>query len=597
MLDPSAAVAKLFEGMAKQAGSKALHALFGGLSKFVDAVRMNFSDYLYSTIDRTSHVKTLLHRDERVNLFSIYVETFLTSVGKTVRDNKIVDELRNSAALFVTGSAGAGKSMFIRYLFLQLVEGSFGVIPIFIELRGLNSPQYKDDLIQFFYESVVRPGAVVTKDQFKQCLRENMFILILDGLDEVEHDRRLSVERQIANVREAYPDLGIIITSRPDDRLVGWNSFKIYHIEPLKKSQLLKLIRKLPYDPELRAYFIREVNEHLYTKYYSFLSNPLLAIMMLMTFDQFAHIPDKIHIFYDQAFETLFFRHDAGKQAAFRRKMYTDLAINDFKNCLSAICVSSYFKEKYQFNEAEILDFIRTAAQSEKVVVIECDYLRDLLESVCMLRRDGLFISFTHRSFQEYFTALFIARNPPISTSPLLDNFCGRRNSNVISMAFDMNRPLIEREWILPRISNLERRIKGVNPDDNLVAFLRVLGIHLFHSQGEKEYSAFLQSGAPYFFVSQLEKCYKGQLNSLMGIFLLDDNDRHELGKHGKSVIRAGKSGERTIKELQTTDHEWLKETTLAQKVPDLRNALLGLAAEVRVSVSQQKRLAGALFE
>ncbi len=92
--------------------------------------------------------------------------------------------------------------------------------------------------------------------------------------------------------------------------------------------------------------------------------------MMLMTFDQFAHIPDKIYIFYEQAFETLFFRHDAGKQAAFRRKMYTNLAINDFKNCLSALCVSTYFRNKYQFNEAEILDYISAAAKSEKITVV-----------------------------------------------------------------------------------------------------------------------------------------------------------------------------------------------------------------------------------
>jgi hypothetical protein len=59
MVDPSAVVAKLFEGMAKEGGSKALNAIFGGLSKFGDALRMNFADYLNSAIARTSRVKTL----------------------------------------------------------------------------------------------------------------------------------------------------------------------------------------------------------------------------------------------------------------------------------------------------------------------------------------------------------------------------------------------------------------------------------------------------------------------------------------------------------------------------------------------------------
>ena len=203
---------------------------------------------------------------------------------------------------------------------------------------------------------MVRPGAVVSKEQFNDCLRENMFILILDGLDEVEHDRRPNVERQIANLREAYPKLSIVVASRPDDRLTAWAKFRVYHIQPMNKVQVTKLISKLPYDRELRKRFIDEVDKNLYERHASFLSNPLLATMMLMTFDQFAEIPDKIHIFYEQAFETLFFRHDTGKQAAFRRKMYTDLAINDFKNCVSALCVSSYFKNKLSFSEAEILE-------------------------------------------------------------------------------------------------------------------------------------------------------------------------------------------------------------------------------------------------
>ena len=44
--------------------------------------------------------------------------------------------------------------------------------------------------------------------------------------------------------------------------------------------------------------------------------------MMLMTFDEFAEIPSKMHIFYDQAFSVLYNKHDAMK-TSFRRKFYT----------------------------------------------------------------------------------------------------------------------------------------------------------------------------------------------------------------------------------------------------------------------------------
>ena len=150
MAEPSALAAKLLEGIAKEGGSKALTAIFGGLSKFRDALRMNFSDYIDSAVDRASHVKTLLHRDDRVSLFSIYVETFLKSDRTVVRDDKLINTIRQSSSTLVIGSAGTGKTMFIRYLFMQLVEGNFGILPILIELRGLNSVEYKDDIIQFY---------------------------------------------------------------------------------------------------------------------------------------------------------------------------------------------------------------------------------------------------------------------------------------------------------------------------------------------------------------------------------------------------------------------------------------------------------------
>jgi hypothetical protein len=369
----------------------------------------------------------------------------------------------------------------------------------------------------------------------------------------------------------------------------------------MKKPQVKKLISKLPYDAQLRMQFIKELDKHLYDRHQSFLSNPLLATMMLMTFDQFAHIPDKIHIFYEQAFETLFFRHDAGKQAAFRRKMYTDLAINDFKNCLSAVCVSSYFKQKFEFSEAEILNYIRVAAQSEKLDIIERDYLKDLLESVCILQRDGLFITFTHRSFQEYFAAFFISRSPSTSLRDLLDKICPRVDSNVIPMAFDMNRSLIEREWILPRINDLARQITASDSTVNIIERANAMNMRIsfdLDRRGQRLQLWF--SVTPEFaFVRTLERLYD---NTLLAINASDLDNQNNLDIVGAEVNRwraertaEGVSGEALM--LRRTDHEWVMQTTFPQYIQKMRDSLLGIAAKVEASVSKQKRLEGVLFE
>ena len=88
-----------------------------------------------------------------------------------------------------------------------------------------------------------------------------------------------------------------------------------------------------------------------------------------------------MHIFYEQAFETLFYRHDTWKEAGYQRKHYSNLPVNEFRDCLSSFCVSSYQKSQYQFTTAAALDLIETAAQFERLKLSAVDFLKDLEES------------------------------------------------------------------------------------------------------------------------------------------------------------------------------------------------------------------------
>ena len=334
--------------------------------------------------------------------------------------------------------------------------------------------------------------------------------------------------------------------------------------------------------------------------------------MMLMTFDQFAHIPDKIHIFYEQAFETLFFRHDAIKQAAFRRKMYTNIAINDFKNCLSALCISSYAKEKFSFTEFEILDGIRAAARFAKLNFDERDYLSDLLESVCIIQRDGLFLSFTHRSFQEYFASSFISRSPSISVGPLLDRLCRRVQDSVVSMAFDMNRTLIEREWILPRLRDLTGKLKLLDPEKNVIAFGEItygqLRIRVDGPRSLLEYRVMKPSDwAP--FISALRNLYQSHF-ALPDDFFLSRAKEDRLAINEELRRRAQESGRRlpevfhlvdTVRfgevVLSLSDHEWVKNTSFGEMLTLQYYRLVNLEFVVETSVSQTESMVDKLFE
>lgn len=102
-----------------------------------------------------------------------------------------------------------------------------------------------------------------------------------------------------------YLDTNILITSRPDDIFSSWEEFQILTIAPFTKEKSIGLIEKIDYDETVKNKFIAHLNKDLFKKHESFLSNPLLITIMLLTYDQLAEIPNKLHIFYEQAFDTL----------------------------------------------------------------------------------------------------------------------------------------------------------------------------------------------------------------------------------------------------------------------------------------------------
>jgi predicted NACHT family NTPase len=221
-------------------------------------------------------------------------------------------------------------------------------------------------------------------------------------------------------------------------------------------TQTLELIRKIRYDKAIKRKFIDRLRSNLFTTHTSFLSNPLLAIMMLLTFDQFAEIPDKMHLFYEQAFDTLFSRHDAMKEG-YKRTLHCDCSIDVFKKYLSYFCLASYYEEKFEFNESEALDYITKGLKVEPSSIQPSKFLQDLVESVCILQKEGLAFTFTHRSFQEFFAAYCLARVNSEPTGEILMKIAVNRGTTdvPIRMLFDMDRDLVERRFIIPNLRKL----------------------------------------------------------------------------------------------------------------------------------------------
>lgn len=249
-----------------------------------------------------------------------------------------------------------------------------------------------------------------SEEQLHYSLKAGKLILLLDGFDEISYDKKQDYESEILSLSNKYPKSLIVISSRPDDCFGSWEEFYVFYTRPLDKNQAIDLISKINYDIETKNQFITALSKSLYEQHTEFLSNPLLLTIMLLTYEQFAGIPEKLHIFYEQAFDTLYYKHDALK-SLYKRKSFSGIAIDEFKQLLSTFCMITYSKRKMSFTSKELNEYLIDALKVENSNLNHEIFKKDLLKTVCILQKDGLNYTFSHRSFQEFFTAKFISKS------------------------------------------------------------------------------------------------------------------------------------------------------------------------------------------
>ncbi len=425
------------------------------IDKIKATLNLCFTKYIERNYERYSKTKTILYRQIPVALRDYYVRTDL-SLGHNsiVKESDFILEIEKNRRLVVTGTAGSGKSTFCKSLFIELIQKPIGIIPIFVELRHLNS-QEGQGLYEYVLNMLTGIEPSFSREQLEHSLQLGRVLLVFDGFDEINNEKREAYEKEIINLSNVYNKIMLLVSSRPDDRFSSWEEFYHYNILPLDKEKAMSLIEKLEYDRNVKEKFLQELDEILYIKHMSFSQNPLLLTMMLLTYEQIAEIPNKIHLFYEQAFLTLFNKHDSLK-SLYKRKSLSGLPLDDFKKALSAFCVISYSDRKYFFNHDEIYNYLRKSIQISGVQVKPEHFLNDLLDCVCIMQKDGLGYTFTHRSFQEYFTALFLVGMASDNKYDVFNKitFVNDRD-DVIPMVFDINCELLEKEWIIPRLESL----------------------------------------------------------------------------------------------------------------------------------------------
>lgn len=400
--------------------NRALNALVDGVkSRYGEAqvvLGTAFTRYLENATSRYNQVRTLATGTSSRTIIgsdSIYVNVGILHNGQKIETRNIESLLNISKNILIQGTGGIGKSMLMRYLFLNTADRDDHV-PVLLELRKIsNQSPEKISILDLIYSCMNDFDVKLHKEQFEYSLRLGKYVFLLDGFDEVKESHAKQTAVAIQKFCAKYPKNFCIITSRPGRDIAPLETFTVVESLPLSKEQSVLLASKIWKEDEKTTEFCKQLSDTLYDRHRDFAENPLLLSMMFLTFMRNNSIPNHLAEFYSKSYEALYSAHDSNDKGYYCREFKCkNLDEHEFKLILEHFCFQSYYKEEYEFTKDELINYLRKSIEKLEIKdVFAKDYLDDLYKVVCIIIKDGDIYRFSHRSFQAYFAACYTKNN------------------------------------------------------------------------------------------------------------------------------------------------------------------------------------------
>lgn len=380
-----------------------------------------FDAYLKNAYNALNWKRTLASGDESLCIIgenSMYVDIgayYTTPDGKEYNVNTsnvktILSANDREDKIIIDGTGGAGKSMLMRYLFVDTVFRNAGdYVPVYMELSKIKvNSTHEIDIRAFMRQSMDNYGKIsLSDDIFDYSLEQGGYVFLFDGFDEVKEDDANAVLDALQKFSAKYSNNAFIISSRERLRLRSLSSFQIIHAKELSKDKAIELAQKFPGHPDTISKFCENLKDNWFQTHREFAKNPLLLTMMFITFEQNGDISSCLPDFYQDCFDALYNKHDVEHKVGFNRTFHCNISKREFQAVFSYFCFHTWRKEIYDFSEDEMLELLEKSLKKQNLSVSAEDYLKDLTDSLCMIIYEGHRYRFAHRSFQTYFAAKY----------------------------------------------------------------------------------------------------------------------------------------------------------------------------------------------
>lgn len=347
--------------------------------------------------------------------------------------------VKRNKNLFILGKPGAGKTTFLKYIAVQAAEPDKPVIdkvPIFISLK-----RWADcgaELLPFIEEQFDKCDFPAARPFVEELLKSGGAIVLFDGLDEVNQEggQRDKQILAINNFIEKYDRTQCLITCRLAASDYSFEQFTYVEIADFTPKQIETFVgnwfrnNEGEKDEEISERFLAEFQREDNKGLRDLARTPLLLTLLCLSFNETLTFPQRRVEIYKEALDALLKKWDSSRKIK-RDEVYRKLSLGHKENMLARIAAETFEKNQYFIPQAElerlITDYVKNVPPHDANEAADGENILKAIEA-----QHGIFVerahkiySFSHLTFQEYFTAQYIANNAARGIlNELIKNHC-----------------------------------------------------------------------------------------------------------------------------------------------------------------------------
>ncbi|UUO04997.1 helix-turn-helix domain-containing protein [Blastopirellula sp. J2-11] len=345
-------------------------------------------------------VRTRIDPKTPVDVTTFYYKTVISSsLGES--EIKSLRDLPSDAVL-IQGPAGQGKSTLLRYLAVQAVE-SRAVIPIFLELAQIHD----ESLWGAVSSELQLVGLRLNQELEKSIYERGEIALLLDGLHDLTPDRRSGVLKELGQLKKQYPNLPIVVASRPLVAAIP-NWLQVVDLVPLGEADLSSVIGLHTSPDEAETLVKALVSDAVSFSIRKLITSPLMVELLIVHFRRSQNLPAGVAEFFNgvlyAVMETLNVKLH-GPSLPLRCGL-DPLA---FRRFFEAFCfVIQGERGEAPIHRFDLEEMSRKALTLVSQASTPSAALDDVLVVTGLMEEEEGYCRFLHKSVREYFAALFV---------------------------------------------------------------------------------------------------------------------------------------------------------------------------------------------